>query len=53
MGEKEFTFVFTESEANLILQAIGQLPFVQAQPIVTKIQQQAQKQMEQPSAFAE
>lgn len=54
MGEKEFNFTFTESEANAILQAIGNLPYVQAQPIIAKIQQQAQVQMNaQPAGDAE
>jgi len=40
----EYTFTFTEQEANLILNAIQELPAKLANPLTKKIQDQAQEQ---------
>lgn len=42
----EYTFTFTEQEANLILNAIQELPAKVANPLTQKIQQQAKEQAE-------
>lgn len=41
----EFNFTFNEQEANIILQALGELPFKTVAPIITKIQTQAREQI--------
>jgi hypothetical protein len=45
MSEKNYTFVFTEQEANQVLNALGALPFNQVQQLIMKIQRQATEQM--------
>ncbi len=40
----EYTFTFTEQEANLVLNAIQELPAKVANPLTTKIQKQAAAQ---------
>jgi hypothetical protein len=45
MSEKNYTFVFTEKEANMILNALGALPFNQVQLLIMKMQKQAAEQM--------
>lgn len=42
----EYTFTFTEQEANLILNAIQEMPAKLANPLTQKIQQQAKEQAE-------
>lgn len=42
----EYTFTFTEQEANLILNAIQELPAKVANPLTKKIQDQAKEQAE-------
>lgn len=41
----EFTFKFTEQEANAILAALQELPAKIANPLSRKMQEQAQEQM--------
>lgn len=41
---KEINFKVTINEANLILQALGDLPFAKVFALVAKIQEQAQQQ---------
>lgn len=43
---KEYTFVFTEEEANIILSGLAELPFKVANGVVAKIQEQAAEQLE-------
>ena len=43
------TFTLTEAEAQIILDALVQQPYITVAPVVAKIQQQAAEQM-QPSA---
>jgi hypothetical protein len=42
---KTFTFTFTEDEANLVLNAIQELPAKFANPLTKKLQEQAQAQI--------
>ena len=42
----ELNFKLTVNEANTILQALGNMPFVQVYPLIQKLQQQAAQQME-------
>ena len=42
----EFTFKFTEQEANLVLQGLGELPAKTSMSIINKIQIQAKEQMD-------
>lgn len=44
----EYTFKLTETEANLILNAIQELPAKVANPLTQKIQLQAKEQQQQP-----
>lgn len=41
----EFTFKFTEQEANTILAALQEIPAKIANPLSRKMQEQAQEQM--------
>jgi len=43
---KELKLTLTLDEANLVLQALGQLPFVQVHELVGKIQMQSQSQLQ-------
>jgi len=43
---KDLNFNLTVNEANTILQALGNMPFVQVYPLIQKLQDQAAKQME-------
>ena len=38
-------FEFTQEETNLILEALGEMPTKKVYPVVTKILQESQKQM--------
>jgi hypothetical protein len=49
----EYTFTFTEQEANLILTAIQELPAKVANPLTQKIQDQAKEQIPVPEEPAE
>lgn len=42
--EKIYEFSLYESEANVVLGALGNLPYIQAQPLIAKLQAQAAKQ---------
>lgn len=42
---KELNFTFTLDETNLILQALGTMPFQQVYSIIHKIHTQAQEQL--------
>lgn len=44
-NSKEINFRLTVAEANLILQAVGELPFAKVYQLVTKLQQQAAEQL--------
>lgn len=44
MNEQTFFFELTLNEANAILAGLGKLPFEIADPIIKKIQSQAQNQ---------
>lgn len=46
----EYTFTFTEQEANAILNAIQELPAKIANPLTQKMQEQAKQQQPQESA---
>ncbi len=49
----EYTFTFTEQEANLVLNAIQELPAKLANPLTQKIQDQAKQQAEQQQVVQE
>lgn len=49
----EYTFTFTEQEANLVINAIQELPAKVANPLTQKIQQQAKEQADQRDDTAE
>ena len=42
---KEIDLTLTVEEVNLVLEAIGQLPFVKVYALVAKVQKQAQEQL--------
>lgn len=42
---RELTLSLTTDEVNLILEAVGQLPFVRVYALVSKLQQQARQQL--------
>lgn len=44
--EKEFKFTLTESESNLVIQAVGELPFKVVGGLIAKMQAQAAPQIE-------
>lgn len=44
---KEIKLDLTVDEVNVILQALGELPFKQVYPLVNKIQEQAAAQLEE------
>ena len=44
---KNLQLELTLEETNLILESLGQLPFVKVHQLITKIQQQAQGQLNQ------
>jgi hypothetical protein len=48
METKEIELKLTVAEVNGILQALGQMPYVQVVSLVLKIQQQAQAQVSEP-----
>ena len=43
--QKELTFQLTIDEANLILEALGNMPFKRVFPLIGKIQNQASSQL--------
>lgn len=46
---QDLEFKLTLAETNLILEALGQLPFVRVHLLISKIQQQAHAQLPAPS----
>ncbi len=46
--DQTLKFEFTVAEVNIILQGLGQLPFVQVVDLINAIKQQAAPQMQQP-----
>ena len=42
---RELTLTFTTDEINVILEAVGQLPFVKVYALVAKVQEQARQQL--------
>ncbi len=50
MNDKEVTLTLMLSEANLILVALGKLPFEAVADVVTKIRAQGQAQIDQVDA---
>ncbi len=44
--DKKFTFVFSTEEINVILNALGSMPYVQVVKLIEKIQSQAKNQIE-------
>ena len=50
---KTIKFEISIEEANLILEALGQLPFVRVFSLIGKLQEQARAQTEQPLATSE
>ncbi|CAB4214894.1 hypothetical protein UFOVP1469_3 [uncultured Caudovirales phage] len=53
MDTKEIELKLTVAEANGVLNALGQMPFVQVSTLIQKIQQQAAPQVQAPVAPAE
>jgi type III secretory pathway lipoprotein EscJ len=49
----EFTFTFTEQEAGLILNGLGELQAKQSIALIQKIQVEAQKQMQEQKTIRE
>jgi len=47
---QEVTLTITIGEANQILEALGQMPYVRVYELIGKIQQQAQTQLTTPKA---
>lgn len=45
MDNKELTITLTIAEANGVLQALGQMPFVQVVGLIKKIQEQSAPQV--------
>jgi len=45
-NDREVTLRLSLDEVNLVLEAIGQLPFVRVYALVAKLQQQARQQIE-------
>lgn len=50
---KEFIFTVTEQEANLIINALQELPARVANPLTMKLQEQAQTQVQVTASTAE
>ena len=46
MPAKEYTFTLTEREANVMLNALAQRPYVEVADLIAKIHEQAAKQTE-------
>lgn len=43
---KELTFTFTVTELNTVIQALMRLPYVDAKPIIDKLEAQGQPQLD-------
>ena len=46
--DQKFTFVFTADEANLVLNALGSMPYAQVAKIIGNLQAQAEAQLTPP-----
>jgi hypothetical protein len=46
LAMKEVTFTVTIDEANLILEGVGLLPFARVYQLVSKLQEQAKRQLD-------
>lgn len=46
---QELTFQLTVEEANLILDALGEQPFIKVHQLISKIQEQASRQLQSQS----
>ena len=54
MNENQtLTFTLTVEQANLILQALGEVPFKVSAPLVQELQKQAAEQLQQEAPAAE
>lgn len=42
---KEIEFTLTVQEANAVMQALGQMPFVQVADLIAKLKKQAEEQL--------
>tara|TARA_R110000868_G_scaffold317678_1_gene578464 strand:+ start:658 stop:798 length:141 start_codon:yes stop_codon:yes gene_type:complete len=42
---KEIQFTLTVPEANAVMQALGQMPFVQVADLIAKLKKQAEEQL--------
>lgn len=47
---EQITFELTIQEANRILEALGQLPYVQVHQLIHKLQSQAEAQLNEPQS---
>ena len=47
---EKFTFVFTAEEANLLLSALGNMPYAQVAKLISNMQKQAEEQLKKPEA---
>ena len=45
MENKNFTFDFTGEETNVVLNALGALPYIQSAPVIEKMRVQAAQQL--------
>jgi hypothetical protein len=46
--EQKFTFVFTTDETNLVLTALGSMPYAQVAKLIGNMQTQAEEQLKKP-----
>lgn len=46
MNDPALAFTFTVPETNLLLQALGALPYAQVAPLIEKVKQQAAPQLQ-------
>jgi len=44
---KEINLKLTVDDTNMVLNALGKLPFIQVQELIVKVQTQAQKQIKE------
>lgn len=52
MATKQIQLELTIDETNLILEALGALPFVRVYALIGRIQERARTQLEEPAAAA-
>jgi hypothetical protein len=46
--DQKFTFVFNTDETNLMLSALGNMPYAQVAKLIGNIQTQAEEQLKKP-----